>query len=353
MLDTPRQKLNASVIDLFCGAGGLSHGFYKEGFPIAAGIDVDENCRYAYERNNNAAFICKSVSELKPNEINKLFFSKGRRILVGCAPCQPFSTYNQKNDDPKWKLLDDFGKIINQVRPDIVSMENVPRLMDFNDGKLFRKYVTSLEKAGYFVDFDTLYGPDYGLPQTRSRLVLIASRLGPVTLPEPTFTKKKYKTVEDAIGSLPKLKAGEADSKDPLHRCSRLSDINLKRIKSSRPGGTWKDWPSRLVSDCHKQSSGQTYGGVYGRMAWNEPSPTITTQFYGFGNGRFGHPKQHRALSLREGAILQSFPKRYKFVEPGGAIGFKKLGQMIGNAVPVVLAQAIARTIKQHLADYS
>lgn len=353
MLDSPKKNLNASVIDLFCGAGGLSHGFYQEGFPIAAGIDIDENCRYPYEQNNDAPFICKDVSGLDPDELNRFFLPNSHRILVGCAPCQPFSTYNQKNDDPKWQLLEDFGDIIDRVRPDIVSMENVPRLMNFRGGGLFRDFVDILEETEYSVVFGTLFGPEYGLPQTRSRLVLIASKLGQITLPVPSYSKKKYKTVADAIGSLPPLNAGEVDPKDPMHQCSGLSPINLKRIKSSRPGGTWRDWPSHLVSKCHTRSSGRTYSGVYGRMAWNEPSPTITTQFFGFGNGRFGHPEQHRALSLREGAVLQSFPKGYKFVAPSTMVKYKNLGRMIGNAVPVALARAIARTIKQHLIDYS
>ena len=343
------KTVKASVIDLFCGAGGLSHGFHQEGFPIAAGIDIDEDCRYPFETNNAAPFLRKSVSRLDAIELDRTFFPNARRVLIGCAPCQPFSIYNQKNSDPKWRLLKDFAGLIDRVRPDVVSMENVPQLLKFRGGKLFDEFVSTLDQAGYHTAWNVLYGPDFGLPQTRSRLVLIASRLGPVSLPSLTHGEEDHPTVADAIGSLPPLPAGGADPYDPMHRCSRLSSTNLRRMRASMPGGTWRDWPNELVTACHSRDSGRGYASVYGRMSWAQPSPTITTQFFGFGNGRFGHPEQDRAISLREGAILQSFPKDYAFVEPGKSIQFKKLGRMIGNAVPVVIARALARSIKSHI----
>lgn len=138
-----------------------------------------------------------------------------------------------------------------------------------------------------------------------------------------------------------------------MHVTSTLSNTNLKRIKASTPGGTWRDWPKHLVAECHKAASGRTYPGVYGRMEWDKPAPTMTTQCYGFGNGRFGHPEQDRAISLREAAILQSFPRSYAFVPSDGDVNFKVLGRLIGNAVPVDLGRAIARSITQHLASVS
>ncbi len=342
---------SASVVDLFCGVGGLSHGFFQEGFPIAAGIDIDEGCRYAYEANNDAPFVCRDVGSLTKIDVESLYPSSGARILVGCAPCQPFSTYNQKNNDPNWRLLSNFGKLIKETVPDVISMENVPRLLSFRGGDVFEDFKSILDSLEYYIDYGVLYGPDYGLPQTRSRLVLVASKLGPISLPKPTH-KNRHRTVKDAIGDLPPLTAGNAHYADSLHRASGLSKINLSRIRASKPGGTWRDWDKSLVAKCHTEETGRGYSSVYGRMRWDEPSPTITTQFFGFGNGRFGHPKQDRALSLREGAILQSFPKDYKFVPPGKPVEFKRIGRMIGNAVPVVLGQAIARKIKQHLKEY-
>lgn len=349
------QKSNVpgSVVDLFSGAGGLTHGFLLEGFIISAGLDVDEDCRYPFERNNRAPFIRRDVTGLCGSEISSLFEPGKPRILVGCAPCQPFSIYNQKNDDPKWRLLTDFGTLIAETSPDVVSMENVPRLLDFKGAEVFDAFVAVLKRNGYHVFWKVVFAPDYGVPQQRSRLVLLASRLGGIELEPPTVSPNEYVTVEKAIGDLPALSAGEIDPIDPLHRSSHLSEKNLQRIRAARPGGSWKEWDFDLVTDCHKAETGRGYASVYGRMVWNEPSPTITTQFYGFGNGRFGHPEQDRAISLREGAILQSFPRDYEFTAPGRTIHFNKVGRLIGNAVPVLLARAIARSIKAHLEDVS
>lgn len=341
-----------SVVDLFCGAGGLSHGFWLEGFEIAAGIDTDEDCRYAFEHNNEAPFIRKDVASLDGETLKKLFTPGLPSVLVGCAPCQPFSVYNQKNADPQWELLGEFARIIVETKPLVVSMENVPRLMRFKGSEVFESFVETLERAGYKVDPKIAFAPDYGVPQQRSRLVLLASLLGEIELEPPTHDESRHETVVDAIGTLSKLDAGDTDAQDALHRSSRLSPLNLKRIRAARPGGSWRDWDDELVADCHKAATGRTYASVYGRMEWNAPSPTITTQFFGFGNGRFGHPEQDRAISLREGAILQSFPPDYAFVKPGDPVPFKKLGKKIGNAVPVLLARAIARSIRSHLAEY-
>lgn len=347
------QRLNAygSVVDLFCGAGGVTHGFLLEGFTTSAGIDVDEDCRYPFERNNRGPFIRRDITGLRGSDIASLFEPGMPRVLVGCAPCQPFSIYNQKNDDPKWRLLTDFGTLIAETSPDVVSMENVPRLLDFKGGEVFDAFVAVLERNGYHVFWKVVFAPDYGVPQQRSRLVLLASRLGRIELEPPTVSPSGYVTVENAIGDLPALSAGKIDPIDPLHRSSRLSDKNLQRIRAARPGGSWKEWDLDLVTDCHKAETGRGYASVYGRMVWNEPSPTITTQFYGFGNGRFGHPAQDRAISLREGAILQSFPRDYEFTAPSRTIHFKKVGKLIGNAVPVLLARAVARSIKAHLEE--
>jgi DNA (cytosine-5)-methyltransferase 1 len=164
---------------------------------------------------------------------------------------------------------------------------------------------------------------------------------------KPTFEKPK--TVRQVIGRLRALSAGEAAPRDKLHISSTLSEKNLKRIKVSKPGGTWRDWPEHLVADCHRVKSGRTYPGVYGRMEWDKPAPTMTTQCYGFGNGRFGHPEQDRAITLREAAIIQSFPRDYSFIPVNEEVSFKVLGRLIGNAVPVDLGRAIARSINNHL----
>ena len=257
------------------------------------------------------------MRKLDASTVAKLFNPSLTSVLVGCAPCQPFSLYNQKNSDPQWQLLGQFGRIISHVKPAVVSMENVPRLVRFRNGSVFGKFVEQLERDGYSVSWKIVHAAEYGVPQTRSRLVLLASRLGPIELEKPKLKPKQYRTVKQAIGKLPPLKAGGIDPLDPLHRCSRVTSTNMLRMKASKAGGTWRDWDTKLVTKCHRKQTGRGYGAVYGRMSWNSPAPTITTQFYGFGNGRFGHPTQDRGLSLREGALLQSFPIDYDFVAPG------------------------------------
>jgi DNA (cytosine-5)-methyltransferase 1 len=225
-------------------------------------------------------------------------------------------------------------------------MENVPTVAKH---KVFHDFVNTLKRLGYTVWYDVVDSSRYGVPQTRRRMVLLASKHGDIEMIAPTHDKPE--TVEEAIGDLPCLSAGESAPEDKLHVTSTLSKTNLKRIKVSKPGGTWRDWPKHLIAECHRAESGRTYPGVYGRMEWGKPAPTMTTQCYGFGNGRFGHPEQDRAISLREAAILQSFPRDYAFIPSDGEISFKALGRLIGNAVPVKLGQAIARSITQHLAS--
>ena len=341
-----------TVVDLFCGGGALSYGFLLEGFLIACGYDIDESCRFSFEKNNEASFIRRDMIEISHIELAKKFSPELPRILIGCAPCQPFSRYSQGHKDPKWQLFRDFAHLAVDVDPDIVTMENVPQLVRFKGGRVFSNFVETLRGAGYIVRWMIANCLDFGVPQNRFRLVLIGSKHGEPNLPECTHSSDDYVTVSQTIGNMPPLTAGQVDAVDRLHCASGLSELNLKRIRASRPGGTWKDWPPDLVTKCHRKDTGRGYASVYGRMRWDRPSPTITTQFYGFGNGRFGHPEQDRALSLREGAILQTFPRDYTFVQPSEPPHFTKIGRIIGNAVPVRLAQAIARAIKAHLWEH-
>jgi DNA (cytosine-5)-methyltransferase 1 len=159
--------------------------------------------------------------------------------------------------------------------------------------------------------------------------------------------------VRQAISHLPALEAGASDPKDALHVACSLSDLNLRRIKASKPGGTWRDWDDELIAQCHRKNTGLTYPSVYGRMEWDAPAPTITTQCFGFGNGRFGHPEQHRAISLREAAILQTFPDDYRFLAPHERVSFSRLGRLIGNAVPVRIGEAVAYSLIKHVQRYN
>lgn len=352
--DSPRPVNNPVAVDLFCGAGGLTRGLLDAGIAVVAGYDTAEICRFPFEKNNAPAlFQNQDVAELEGADLEHHYSQGSVRILVGCAPCVTFSRYTQRLNrtrDPKWALLRQFARLIRELEPDIVSMENVPELQYHS---IFKEFLRTLRSGGYHFSSDAekrvVYCPDYGIPQHRSRLVVLASRFGPIEMIPPTHRPKEHRTVRDVLSRLPSLDAGQRSARDRLHRASALSTLNLRRIRHSKPGGTWRDWPKDLVADCHKAETGETYPSVYGRMEWDRPSPTITTQFYGFGNGRFGHPEQNRGLSLREGAILQSFPRTYAFVKPRTTYSVKDVGRMIGNAVPVRLGKAIGRSIKAHL----
>lgn len=345
--------MKAEVVDLFCGIGGLSAGFRAEGFDVRAGIDLDSSCRHAYEKNIGAPFIAKSITGISPADLNKLYSRGARRILVGCAPCQPFSLYTgryRQNEsradlDKRWALLDEFARLIETVKPDIISMENVLRVTKH---PAFDSFVCRLETAGYTVSRYKVRAQDYGVPQRRTRLVLFASRFGNVALTKPTHAQNPV-TVRQAIASLPAIAAGTSASNDRLHKSRAVGERNLRRLKATREGGSWKEWDEDLQLACHKKDGGRSFRAVYGRMSWDEPSPVITTQCLGIGNGRFGHPDQDRAISIREAAILQSFPANFDFVPEGQNISGVTLARQIGNAVPPRLGEAVARSIREHL----
>jgi DNA (cytosine-5)-methyltransferase 1 len=349
------RKMNTPTVvgvDLFCGVGGLTHGLIKSGIKVRAGIDLDLTCKYAYEINNNAEFIGTDITQVTGQEIKKYWKDEEIKVLVGCAPCQPFSTHSNKvkgkEQGKKWNLLNEFIRLVEEASPDIISMENVTNL---SNKQVFKDFVSKLECLNYQVKYKNVYCPDYGIPQMRRRLVLLASRLGSIELIPPTNKKNQYKTVRDAISHLEPIISGEKSKTDKLHFTTKLSDLNLKRIQSSTPGGTWEDWDKDLWLECHKKESGKTYKSVYGRMSWDAPSPTITTQFYNFGTGRFGHPEQDRALTIREASILQSFPANYKFLDSSNEALLTQIGTHIGNAVPVDLGYAIGKSIIKHLAE--
>jgi len=337
---------NIEAIDLFCGVGGLTSGLTTSGIRVVAGIDIDKSCRFPFEANHPAArFVELDVAALTGQQLEAMWSSGTTRLLAGCAPCQPFSSYTRGKGvgHAKWGMLEQFARLVKETKPDLVTMENVPGLQRQEPFQLFLK---TLKKCGFHVAYGVLNAADYGVPQQRKRLVLLASRHGPVTLPVPTHPgKEHWVTVRKAIEDLPKLQHGRTSKNDAIHRAASLSPLNLKRIRASKPGGTWRDWPQELVATCHTKESGKHSAGVYGRMTWDAPAPTMTTLCNGFGNGRFGHPKQNRAISLREAAIFQSFPQNYIFGEPGKDVSSKTVARLIGNAVPPKLAEAVGRQL--------
>ncbi|XXM92378.1 putative BsuMI modification methylase subunit YdiO [Clavibacter nebraskensis] len=338
-----------AAIDLFCGAGGLSLGLQQAGINVLAGFDFDAACQYAYETNIGAKFVHADISEVTAQQLMDVWGDAPVRLLAGCAPCQPFSSHRRGADtseEKNWSLLQHFGRLIEDTLPDHVTMENVVRLMKM---PVFAEFVETLRDHDYEVDYRTINGPAFGLAQSRRRLILVASRVGVVRVPV-AVDQASGSSVREVIGSLPPLEHGQSDPADAMHRARRLSPINLERMRASIPGGTWRDWPEELLAPCHRKSSGASFQAFYGRMEWDKPAPTITTQSFNFGTGRFGHPQQDRSLTLREAAMLQGFPRDYAFVPKGVEPAMSTVGKLIGNAVPPPFGRAVGEVFLQRMA---
>ena len=258
-----------NCVDIFCGVGGLTKGLSDGGIRVVAGIDRDPECRFPYEANNRATFWERDVRDLSGDQLRALWQGSSYSLLAGCAPCQPFSTYGrrtgkQPSSKQKWGLVAEFGRLVDESRPGFVTMENVPQLMSH---EVFNDFVSAL--TGYEISCEIVDCTRYNVPQTRKRLVLLASRFGPIHLIRPSVNTRLHSgraTVRGAISRLRPLNAGESDPGDALHSACLLSKLNLRRIRASKPGGTWRDWDEDLVAACHKRDSGDTYPGVYGRM---------------------------------------------------------------------------------------
>lgn len=350
----------------------MTYGLELAGLSVTKGVDIDPRAKYPYEQNTDADYVRMDVQPLAddPEPVERWFRtgssgfrSDETKVLTGCAPCQPYSTmsHGEHGGDhtthESWGLFDSFRKIVASVEPDVIATENV--LQVANDDT-YDEFVETLEDLGYHVNSDenkNVYAPEYGIPQKRKRWVLLASKHGPISLPEPPITDEEdYPTVRECIDHLPAIEAGEVNRDDELHRSRELSELNLERVENMEPGGDWTLWEDddeldHLLLDCHRRDSGRSYKAPYGRMRPDEPSPTITTQFYNYGSGRFGHydTDQHRAISLREGAMLQTFPMDYSFFDEWSDAGVTHLGRLIGNAVPPKLAEVMGEAIHEHL----
>jgi DNA (cytosine-5)-methyltransferase 1 len=332
-------------IDVYCGAGGLSYGLQRAGVRIAAGIDLDPISEFPFTWNNRTHFINADVRDVSADDLSSLYPEGATRLLAGCAPCRPFSPFRRgmyNSNDKEWGLLKEFSRLAVDLKPELLTMENVPGLAS---KPVFKRFVKTLRRLGYHVDYKSVYSPRFGVPQHRRRLVLLASLIGEIKVPTGSVRPENFRTVRDVLASLPKLAAGERDARDRLHWARSVTRLNLQRLRSSRPGGTWEDWPESLRAKCHQRATGGSYRSVYARMSWDEPSPTITTQAYNFGTGRFGHPEQDRSITLREAALLQTFPRRFRFVRPREEVYFNHVGRLVGNAVPPRLAFFIGKEI--------
>ena len=330
------------ALDFFCGAGGLTRGLRRAGIDVIAGYDNDVACKATYSRNNQGSeFHAVDIRELMVDDLH--MSSNDPWLFAACAPCQPFSSQRRATErHADATLLAHLARLVVAARPSYVLVENVSGIARVPGFSTFRRLLKALSSDGYRYAYGTLDTKHYGVPQRRRRLVLLASRehVQPC-LPTAThgICGKRVRTVREAIGHFSELKAGEADDDVPNHVAARISDRNLERLRNTPvDGGDRQCWPDRLVLDCHKKTEG--YPDVYGRMAWERPAPTLTSKCNSISNGRYGHPDQDRAISLREAAAIQTFSDDYVFYGMNGQIA-----RQIGNAVPVAFAEALGRHI--------
>lgn len=332
------------VYDFFSGCGGTSCGLEQAGFEISMALDIDTKALETFSLNfPDAAVVSGDICSMSPEDIASYIGTRDDLVLFsGCAPCQPFSKQNNQKsaDDPRRNLLTKFGEFVEYWLPDFLLIENVPGLQKANTSGPFGAFLELLTRSGYSYDYKVVPAAGYGVPQKRERLVLVASLISEISVPPLTHgpdLSVEYATVREWMSDLSPLEAGEIDPEDPDHQAANLSELNLKRIQSTPEGGSRDSWPQELWLDCHKSHKGHT--DVYGRLAWDKPASGLTTRCISLSNGRFGHPEEDRALSVREAACLQTFPRDYKF---SGSLGDK--AKQVGNAVPPLMATKLAKS---------
>lgn len=341
-----------NVFDFFSGCGGTSKGFENAGLVPSFALDFDDDAAKTFKMNfPNATFKTSDITLFDTKEIDELVYQSERSLFCGCAPCQPFTRQNTNKPDIKAdsrrSLLSKFGEIVAKYLPDYVFIENVPGIQRVVDNSPLVRFKKRLEELEYYSVVGIIESQKYGIPQKRRRLVLLASNIAEINLPNPTHDPalgKTYSTVRQRIAHLPPIKAGEIHPTIANHRAAKLSPMNLRRIKATPPEGSRADWPPDLQLECHTKRGYKGHTDVYGRMKWDAPATGLTTRCISLSNGRYGHPEQHRAISVREAAALQTFPDDFIFT---GSLNSQ--AKQIGNAVPVLLAEVFGHHIIEHM----
>lgn len=352
-------KRKVIAIDFFCGCGGVTHGMRKAGVDVIAGFDNDSEVKYAYEENNKGSIFYEldiNNHEANLRIVNGILKDRRRAdilIFSACAPCQPFSLHNRIH---KWdrrkslmiKFIDVIEALTPKNRPNAIFFENVGT-MKKRGRKVLRKVLNFLKALNYEVlPPRVINAANFGVPQNRKRLIFIAIEKNCIKNNEnfkwdyfENHYGEKVITVREAIAGLPPIPHGyKVNKEDPLHITRKLATINLERIRQiTLPGGGREMWDKKYILKCYLEHNG--HKDVYGRMYWNKPAPTLTCKCISLSNGRFGHPEQDRAISLKEAAILQTLDD-YRFKEP---LSLDKIAKQIGNAVPPKLAMKFAQFI--------
>jgi DNA (cytosine-5)-methyltransferase 1 len=337
---------NFKSIDLFSGCGGLTEGMKQAGFKVIAAVEIDHYAAETYKNNHkNVNLFEQDITNVNPDDIKKIMGGEPLHLLAGCPPCQGFSSVRRLNKkepvkDVRNNLIWEYYRFVEALMPLTLMMENVPGLADY---KPFQNMVEKLKRLGYSnIKYEKIWIQEYGVPQRRRRLVLVASRIGKIDIPQGN---KKFKTVRDCIGNIEPVES----TKDLLHKIypKHTPKVYEKISKIPLDGGSRKDLPVEYQLKCHmKENVG--FNDIYGRLKWDSFSSTITGGCLNQSKGRFLHPQENRCITAREAALLQTFPKKYKF-----PTNIKKIAiaLMIGNALPPEFSRIQCNNIYNHLKD--
>lgn len=331
-----------TAIDLFCGSGGVTLGLKDAGFQVVGAVDIDANACRTYRANHvEVRLIERDINDVAPAEFSTLL-NKRLDLLVICAPCQPFSSQNRKRSsrDDRADLILAALPFVHELNPKLVFLENVPGL---EHTRIFKKFRRELSVLGYGLSEPLrVDAADLGVPQRRHRMVMVAAKGASLNVALDIAVQAR-RTVKSTIGHLPPPPIGRSgEVSDPLHVARKHSELNLKRLRHiPADGGGRESLPKRLQLKCHKNRKASSFSDTYGRMWWNDVAPTLTTGCTDITRGRFAHPEQHRAITMREAARLQSFPDKYVFV--GNA---SQIAAQIGNAVPPEMMKTIGAQLR-------
>ncbi|MDE0208724.1 MAG: DNA cytosine methyltransferase [Boseongicola sp.] len=344
-----------TAVEIFAGGGGLAVGLNKAGFNTVAAVELEPHAAATFKANHPTVQVFRQDVRTVSGDMLASLSGGKIDVLAACPPCQGFSSLTSKwrREDERNNLINEVGRLAEEIRPRAIMMENVPGLA--KKGKpLFDALLTHLKTLGYKPNSSVLQVADYGVPQHRRRLVMLAGLDFFIPMPGASHSvtggdgKARWRTVRDTISEMdepvtfPEAKERGGAQAFDWHVVRRLSPANADRLALSRPGGNWEDFPEDLRPPCHRQGY-KGFSNVYGRMAWDEPSGTITAGCTTLSKGRFGHPEKDRTISLREAALLQTFPSDYRFETPF----FERACEIVGNALPCVFAEAIARQVQQ------
>lgn len=338
-----------TAVDLYSGSGAVTAALKRRHFRVVAAVDNDRVACATYRLNHpRTRMIEDDIRNVDPAEIrNDDLGGEDLDLLVVCAPCQPFSSQNRKRGaDQRSKLILQAGRFARILRPSVIFFENVPGLASHAD--LLVELRAELGEDYHLGDPQRIDAADFGVPQRRVRCIMLATRgAGPPGLPQPTTPKGARVSVKQAIGHLGSLKAGESDLSDELHAARRHQDIALRRLAAvPKNGGSRSSLPPELQLACHAGVGASKYSDVYGRMSWDLVAPTLTTGCTDITRGRFAHPRDDRAITAREAALLQTFPADYRFTGTWSDVQIQ-----IGNAVPVKLVEALTPTFRKAIAE--